>query len=174
MTETGLADLGLLPYEHLVGLVTIGASSLEHAVRYLHVLTLVDVDDETPDDATMADLLDMHTPVDRLAREARRSWRDAHAAGILSTDELSAGVAWTRRVGRLLGRRDVVVHALWKADPSIPEGLRGRHLRSGSTVPDLDGIRALADEIRSHLRDERGTAIALALLRLRGIDPPMA
>ena len=163
--------LSLLPYEHLVGLVAIGSSSLDHAVRHLHTLTLVDVDD-APDDATMADVMDLRTPTDQLAKASRQQWRAYHASGLMTTDELHAGVKWTRGAAKLQKRRDVIVHALWKADSSVPEGLRGRHLRSGQLVPDLEGVRDLAEAFRNHLRHENGTAIALALLRLRGIEPP--
>jgi hypothetical protein len=149
--NTPLPGLRGRPYEELIGLVVIGSSSVDHALRILHAVTTVDGDpDHDPWDA-----LDMDMSRTDLSKATRAGWRLWVEAGALSGEAMAAGSSWIRTALDLLDRRDHVVHALWQVDEELPEGLRGRYLRTKRRAPDLPAVRKLATEFREHLLDDR-------------------
>jgi hypothetical protein len=146
-----LPDLLDRPYEELIGLVAIGSSSLDHAMRILHAATTVNGNP----DGDPWDELDMNMSRSELSKSTRAGWRVWVEHGLLSGEAMAAGSAWIGTTLDLLKRRDVVVHALWEVDTALPEGLKGRHLRTKHAAPDLASIRLLALQIREHLADDR-------------------
>ena len=146
-----LPDLHGRPYEELIGLVAIGSSSLDHALRILHAATTVNRDPGSDP----WDELDMNMSRSELSKSTRAGWRVWVEHGLLSGEAMATGSDWIRTTLDLLKRRDLVVHALWEVDTALPEGLKGRHLRTKHTTPDLASIRLLALQIREHLTDDR-------------------
>ncbi len=160
---------GLASREYMmaVGQVTVGSSSLDHALRLLHAASTVDRPSDPPVDADPWGLVDMRTPHDRLERETRRAWRRWLEAGALSGEEVRSGRDWTREALTLLERRDQVVHALWRVDPLAPEGVHGRHVRTDHLVPRLTEMQDLSALIRDHLADERLVLVWTGIARAR-------
>lgn len=165
-------DLDGLPYEHLVGLVTIGTSSLDHVIRLLHAMTLVDAPADTSPDTDPWDLVNTVLARKELSKALRQGWRIGVENEAMTGQDMLAGTTWLHAALDLLDRRDTVAHALWEADPDLPEGLRGRHLRSRQHAPDLAGIRELARAVHTHLADDRLRIIAEAIKAARWPDAP--
>ena len=143
------------PYEHLVGLVTIGSSFLDHVLRMSLGIALQTDADPAWNRKT-------------LSKGLRTRWSELAATGSLTVDELAAGTEWLDITVNLLDRRDHLVHALWEVDPSLPEGLRGTHVPTGRPVPDSKGLRRFLTEVRKHLADPRLRAISNAVNRQAG------
>jgi hypothetical protein len=149
---TDSINLNDLPYEHLIGLITIGSSSLDHVVRLLHRVTMQELTGEGASEGPW-DLLDSGKARKNLGRECRDTWRQWAELNRMGMPSMDAASDWMKEALNLLDRRDRVVHALWELDPSIPEGIRGQHLRSNQTTVDHAGMVRLASDIREHMAE---------------------